>query len=243
MTPNTGARRHLRVLQEEALLTAAPGGRDARHETPVAEKLTRWRTGIKRGMDLVGATLLVVLLLPVFVLVAIAIWVESRGPVFFAHRRLGRGGRHFDCLKFRSMRNEAEQLLFEDHALRHQYVSHHFKIPVHADPRITAVGKFLRKTSLDELPQLWNVLRGEMSLVGPRPIVALEATHYGDSLGELLSVRPGMTGAWAVGGRNVIGYPQRARVELGYVRDWSLRGDLRILARTPWTVISQRGTI
>lgn len=194
-------------------------------------------------MDLVGALLLLVATLPLFLVAAIAIRLESRGPVLFAHRRLGKGGRHFDCLKFRSMTVEAEQQLFGDHELRHRYVSHHFKIPVQADPRITRVGKVLRKTSLDELPQLINVLRGEMSLVGPRPIVALEATHYGDDIADLLAVRPGITGAWAVGGRNAVGYPERARMELAYVRHWSIRRDLAVLVRTPWTVLSQRGTI
>jgi lipopolysaccharide/colanic/teichoic acid biosynthesis glycosyltransferase len=243
VTPTTGTRRNLRVLNGEVSLTVESGGRATATAAPVADKLTRWRGGIKRGMDVVGALVLLAVALPLFVVVAVAIRLESRGPVFFAHRRLGRDGRHFDCLKFRSMRDRAEQVLFDDHALRHQYVTHHFKVPAHADPRITRVGRVLRMTSLDELPQLLNVLRGEMSLIGPRPIVALEATHYGDHIDELLSVRPGITGAWAVGGRNAVGYPERAQVELQYVRDPSLRRDLAILARTPWAVLSQRGTI
>lgn len=239
MTVKSGAKRNLRVLQGEASLAIVRG--DGAAPSPLAEKLTPGRAVIKRLLDVSGAVVLLALALPLFLLVAIAIRLESRGPVFFAHRRLGRGGRHFDCLKFRSMREDAEQVLFGDRRLRHEYVSGHFKVPVHADPRITRVGRWLRRSSVDELPQLLNVLRGEMSLVGPRPIVALEATHYGDALGELLSVRPGLTGAWAVGGRNALGYPDRAAVELGYVRSWSLARDLRILARTPWTVVSRRG--
>ena len=241
MTPKTGARRNLRILAGEAPLSLVAGGQLAIDGS--AEKLTPWLAGIKRALDLAACLVLLVATLPLMLLVAIAIKLESRGPVFFAHRRLGRDGEHFDCLKFRSMHAAAEQLLFDDDKLRHQYVNHHFKIPVCSDPRITRVGKFLRKTSLDELPQLLNVLRGEMSLVGPRPIVALEATHYGDDIDELLSVRPGMTGAWAVGGRNAIGYPERAQLELHYVRTWSLGGDLRILLRTPWTVLTQRGAV
>jgi len=201
------------------------------------------RRGIKRTVDVVGAAVGLVVLLPLVGLVAIAIWLDSPGPIFFAHRRLGRNGRHFDCLKFRSMRVDAEQALYTDDVLRHHYVSNHFKIPADLDPRLTRLGRFLRKSSLDELPQLWNVLRGEMSLVGPRPIVPLEATHYGDELPVLLSVRPGLTGAWAVHGRSRVGYPDRAGIELDYVRRWKLKIDIEILLRTPWTVLTQRGAV
>jgi exopolysaccharide production protein ExoY len=198
---------------------------------------------MKRALDFFGALTGLILLLPVFIAVAVAIKVDSRGPIFFAHRRLGRNGKHFDCLKFRTMQLDAERRVFESEELRHQYVSNHFKIPAHLDPRITRLGAFLRRSSLDELPQLWNVLVGEMSLVGPRPIVALEATHYGDELATLLTVRPGVTGLWAVQGRSQLGYPERAQVELTYVRTRTLATDLRILAATPWTVLTQRGTI
>jgi exopolysaccharide production protein ExoY len=203
----------------------------------------RVRDGLKRTLDLVGAIVLLVALLPVFMIVALAIKLDSRGPVFFAHRRLGRDGKHFDCLKFRTMQLDAERRVFESEELRHQYVSNHFKIPTHLDPRITQLGTFLRRSSIDELPQLWNVVVGDMSLVGPRPIVALEATHYGDQLPVLLSVRPGVTGLWAVQGRSQLGYPERASIELSYVKTRTLALDLRILASTPWTVLTQRGTV
>ena len=214
-------------------------------ETELPERSLAGRMGdvFKRLFDFSAALIGLVVLLPVFFVVAVAITIDSRGPVFFAHRRLGRNGRHFDCLKFRTMQADAERRVFENEELRHQYVSNHFKIPERIDPRITRLGALLRKSSIDELPQLWNVLVGEMSLVGPRPIVALEATHYGDRLPILLSVRPGLTGRWAVGGRSLLGYPERADVELSYVRERSLGMDLRILASTPWTVITQRGTI
>jgi exopolysaccharide production protein ExoY len=197
----------------------------------------------KRIFDFCAALLGLVLLLPLFIVVAVAIKLDSSGPVFFAHRRLGRNGRHFDCLKFRTMQTGAERRVFENEELRHQYVSNHFKIPGDIDPRITRLGSFLRKSSIDELPQLWNVLTGDMSMVGPRPIVALEGTHYGDRLPTLLSVRPGLTGLWAVQGRSQLGYPDRAEVELSYVRTRSFLMDLRILASTPWTVFTQRGAI
>jgi exopolysaccharide production protein ExoY len=197
----------------------------------------------KRAFDVVTSLIGLIVLAPVFIVVAIAIKLDSRGPVFFAHKRLGRNGRHFDCLKFRTMETDAERRVFENEELLHHYVSNHFKIPSGIDPRITRLGAFLRKSSIDELPQFWNVLVGDMSLVGPRPIVALEGTHYGDRLPVLLSVRPGLTGLWAVQGRSQLGYPERANVELSYVKDRTLAMDLKILASTPWTVITQRGTI
>lgn len=197
----------------------------------------------KRILDIVGAIVLLALLSPLLLLVALAIKIDSRGPVLFAHRRLGKDGQHFDCYKFRTMEMDAEHRVFDDEKLRHHYVSNDFKIPFELDPRITRLGKFLRPSSLDELPQLLNVLLGEMSLVGPRPIVSLEATHYGDRLPTLLSVRPGVTGPWAVGGRTHLKYPARAEVELEYVQSRSLGTDILILLRTPWAVLTQRGAI
>jgi exopolysaccharide production protein ExoY len=197
----------------------------------------------KRAVDFVVALALLVVLSPLLLLVAIAVKLESPGPVFFSHRRLGRDGTTFLCLKFRSMHVDAEDLLHRNETLRHHYVSNHFKIPAALDPRITRFGRFLRRSSLDELPQLWNVLRGDMSLVGPRPIVPLEATHYGDQLDTLLAVRPGLTGAWAVMGRSAVGYPDRVQIELDYVQRWSFRSDLQILLRTPAAVLSQRGAV
>jgi exopolysaccharide production protein ExoY len=197
----------------------------------------------KRATDVVMALVLLVLLSPLLLIVAAAVKIESQGPVFFSHRRLGKDGSTFLCLKFRSMHVDAEDLLHRDEALRHHYVSNHFKIPASLDPRVTRFGRLLRRSSLDELPQLFNVLRGDMSLVGPRPIVPLEATHYGDELDTLLAVRPGLTGAWAVKGRSAVGYPDRVGIELEYVRSWSFRNDLDILRRTPAAVLSQRGAV
>ena len=169
--------------------------------------------------------------------------MDSPGPVLFAHRRLGRSGRFFDCLKFRSMRVDAERVLRDDETLQDWYVRNHFKIPTHLDRRVTRLGRFLRLTSLDELPQLINVIRGDMALVGPRPIVESEGRHYGEQLAELLSIRPGLSGAWAVQGRSRVGYPQRVDIELQYVRSWTLRNDAAILLRTPWVVLTQRGSM
>lgn len=217
--------------------------RDEEPDLPERTRSEVLADALKRFIDFVGAIALIALLSPLLILLAIAIKVDSPGPVLFAHRRLGREGRHFDCLKFRTMEMDAEHRVFEDESLRHHYVSNHFKIPSHLDPRITRLGRFLRKSSLDELPQLWNVVKGEMALVGPRPIVALEATHYGDQLDALLSVRPGVTGRWAVEGRSQVGYPARVDVELAYIRNRSLTTDLLILVKTPWAVLTQRGAV
>jgi exopolysaccharide production protein ExoY len=199
------------------------------------------RQVVKRGMDIVGSILALALLAPVIAIVSVLIVLDSRGPILFEHQRLGRGGCRFNCLKFRSMRVDAERALIEDGSLRERYIANSYKIPTDEDPRVTRVGRWLRKTSIDELPQLWNVLLGDMSLVGPRPIIDEEAQHYEGALDQLLSVRPGISGAWAVRGRSRVGYPQRAQLELDYARHWTVLGDLYILARTPWAVVSGRG--
>ncbi len=191
-----------------------------------------WQYGIKRATDFIGASLGVIILAPFILAIALAIRLESRGPALFAHWRVGRRGRGFHCLKFRTMRSDAEEILESDPEMQRLYRENHYKVPEHLDDRITRVGWFLRRTSLDELPQLFNVISGEMSLVGPRPVVEGELEHYNGSERLLLSVRPGMTGSWAVSGRHHVGYPARAELELRYVRGWTLRQDLGILART-----------
>jgi len=191
-----------------------------------------WQPAIKRAMDVLGATLGLVVSAPIIAALAILIRLESRGAPVFAHERVGHRGRQFKCLKLRTMRVDAEQVLRADPALYEEYRQNHFKIRDERDPRTTTLGRLLRRTSLDELPQLWNVIRGDMSLVGPRPVVQDELAMYGDSVDLLLSVRPGITGAWAVNGRHDVGYPDRSQIELSYVRNWSLSEDLRIAFRT-----------
>lgn len=195
----------------------------------------------KRTMDIVGSLIALTIFAPVIAIVSILIVLDSKGPILFEHQRLGRGGCRFNCLKFRSMRVDAERALLDDETLRERYIANSYKIPTDDDPRVTRIGRFLRKTSLDEVPQLWNVLMGEMSLVGPRPIIDEEAVQYEATLDELLSVRPGISGAWAVRGRSRVGYPDRARLELEYVHTWTLLKDLGILLRTPWAVVTGRG--
>lgn len=198
------------------------------------------RLALKRLIDLVVSLACLVTLWPMMVLIAAAIRIESRGPIIFAQRRVGSGGRAFRCYKFRSMRADAEALLRSDPALLAGYLRNNFKLPAGQDPRITGVGRFLRTTSLDELPQFWNVVRGDMSLVGPRPVVPDELDQYGEESRLLLSVRPGIAGAWAVNGRSRVGYPLRANIELAYVRNWDLSLDLSILARAVPVVLSRR---
>ncbi len=181
------------------------------------------------------------LLSPLLLLIAAMVRLDSPGPIFFRHRRLGRHGRVFDCYKFRSMYVDAEERLQSDPALYQEYSDNDYKVPEALDTRITRVGRFLRRTSLDELPQLWNVLKGDMSLVGPRPIVPEEIRHYDEEGSLLLSLKPGMTGLWQVNGRSNVAYPERAVLELEYVQDWSLGKDIFILLRTIPVVLGQRG--
>lgn len=206
-----------------------------------AEALRGRQLILKRLLDIVGSGIALIVFAPLIALIAITVRLDSRGPIIFGQARVGRRGRVFRCLKFRSMHINAEQILRADTALYAEYVKNDFKLPEAADTRITRVGRILRRTSLDELPQLWNVLRGDMSLVGPRPVVHDELRHYDNEEPLLLSLRPGMTGAWQVSGRSSLTYPRRADIELEYVQAWTLAKDIRILFRTVPAVLSQRG--
>jgi lipopolysaccharide/colanic/teichoic acid biosynthesis glycosyltransferase len=193
----------------------------------------RWSSGGKRIIDVVGAFIGLLVLAPVFLGLVIAVRLDSPGPVLFRHERVGRNGTRFRCLKFRTMVIDAEQrlqeLLASDAEAAEQY-ARNFKL--RADPRVTSIGRWLRRTSLDELPQLWNVLRGEMSLVGPRPVVEAELEKYGAAQTLVFSVRPGLTGSWQVSGRNNIDYDARVSLDVAYVTQMKLRTDVAIIART-----------
>ncbi|ASV96990.1 sugar transferase [Paraburkholderia aromaticivorans] len=186
----------------------------------------------KRVFDIVGASSLLIVLLPIFLVVGCFV-LSDGGSAFFGHPRVGRGGRAFRCLKFRSMVPRADvvlaELLAADATAREEW-NRDFKLK--NDVRVTAVGRFLRKTSLDELPQLWNVLRGDMSLVGPRPIVTKELERYGADAHYYLSVRPGVTGLWQVSGRNNVDYATRVALDVSYVKERSTLLDISILLRT-----------
>ena len=196
----------------------------------------------KRALDIIGAGVGLVLLAPFFLIVALMVRADG-GPAFFAHQRVGRGGKLFGCLKFRSMvvdsQARLEALLANDPAARAEWEATR---KLKNDPRITRIGRFLRSTSLDELPQLINVLRGEMSLVGPRPVQEAEIDrYYGASAAHYMAVRPGITGLWQVSGRSETSYESRVALAVAYVSRPSLLADLSILLRTPVAVLSRRG--
>jgi Undecaprenyl-phosphate galactose phosphotransferase WbaP len=197
---------------------------------------------LKRAMDILGAGTLLLLAAPAFLLLALLIRADG-GSAFYAHERVGRGGRRFGCLKFRSMVVDSQArlaaLLAADPEARAEWEATR---KLKDDPRVTRTGRFLRATSLDELPQLLNVLRGEMSLVGPRPVVAAElAAHYGAAAEYYLSVRPGITGLWQISGRSETSYDTRVALDTQYATNPSIWTDLRILLRTPVVVLSRRG--
>jgi exopolysaccharide biosynthesis polyprenyl glycosylphosphotransferase len=197
---------------------------------------------LKRLLDLAGASLLLVLLWPTLLAIALAVRLDSRGPAVFGQRRLGRHGRLFRCFKFRSMHADAEQRLRDDPALHAEYLRNDFKLPEDRDPRITRVGRFLRKTSLDELPQLWNVLRGDMSLVGPRPPLPCEVELYEEHHYTRFDMKPGMTGPWQVSGRNrITDFDEVLQLECSYLRQWSIWKDIEILVRTIPEVLKMKG--
>ena len=213
-----------------------------------------WRTGIrprslgtlagralKRLADVLGAMALGVVFLPLILIVAVLLYLQG-GAVVFRHRRIGRSGRPFDCLKFRSMVPDADRVLREllerQPQLQAEWYRDH---KLRDDPRVTAIGRFLRRTSLDELPQLWNILRGDMSLVGPRPVVREELMRYGRHVDRYVSVRPGITGLWQVSGRNEIDYRRRVVLDVYYVRRRGLQLDLYILLKTVHVVLGGKG--
>ncbi|MFN9502991.1 MAG: sugar transferase [Rubrivivax sp.] len=193
-------------------------------------------------MNRLVALFLVLVLSPVLLAVVLAIRITDPGPVFFGHYRVGRGGRLIKVLKFRSMRVDAQQrlaeLLASDVQARAEW-ERDFKLS--NDPRVTRTGRFLRRSSLDELPQLFNVLKGEMRLVGPRPITAQELRRYGSARWHYLSVTPGVTGLWQVSGRNELSYAERVELDRYYVDNRSLLLDASILCRTVLVVTTGRG--
>ncbi len=195
---------------------------------------------ILRPLDFLGAAIGLVVMAPVLAMAAIAIRLSSQGPVFYSQIRVGRDGRPFRCHKLRTMANDADRQL--QHLLdQDDYVDQWRRAcKLDDDPRVTTVGRFLRATDLDELPQLWNVLRGDMSLVGPRPVPDDEAERYGADLATVLSVRPGMTGMWQVGGRHQVSYEERIALDVRYVESRNVRTTIRLLVRTVVLIATRR---
>lgn len=198
---------------------------------------------LKRAIDIVLGSVLLILLAPLFAYIALRIKLDSNGPVLYRHVRVGRGGKGFCLYKFRTMTVDRDgtldfQRLMLDPVLRTEFESTY---KLRNDPRVTRFGAFLRRTSLDELPQLVNVIRGEMSLIGPRPVVRAELERYGRDAEALTTLPPGITGYWQISGRSDVSYPERVRLDMSYVRDWSLPLDLTILAKTARVILSRRG--
>ena len=189
------------------------------------------------------ALAILVLISPFLGVVAVVLWFSDGAPLTFGHYRVGKNGKLFKCLKFRTMVRDSaarlEALLASSEEARAEWARDH---KLSADPRITPVGNFLRRTSLDELPQLWNVVRGEMNLVGPRPVTVPELAKYGAVKRHYLSVMPGITGLWQVSGRNDLSYDQRVNLDRQYVEHKSLKMDVQILFLTVWVVLARKGS-
>ena len=205
--------------------------------------LSRWSNrATKFVFDIVVTLLGGIVIAPVFLLLAIMVGIDNRGRIFFAHRRVGRGGKEFPCYKFQTMVADADKALSEylkvNPEARKEW-EENFKLT--NDPRVTKLGAFLRETSLDELPQIFNVLRGEMSLVGPRPIVRKEIEKYGDNIREYYMVRPGITGMWQTSGRSDTTYEERVEMDTWYVRNWSVWLDMKYLVKTFAAVLARKG--
>lgn len=197
---------------------------------------------LKRAFDIVSSLCGLILLSPMFLTVAILIKMTDGGNVFFGHRRVGRQGRLFRCWKFRTMIANGDKVLAEYLAANPEAEKEWLETQkLTDDPRITAIGAFLRKTSLDEFPQLWNVLIGEMSLIGPRPIVRAELDRYGKDRRFYLLVRPGISGLWQVSGRSNTTYDRRIELDRLYLENWSYAQDLEILVKTPLAVLKSEG--
>ena len=194
---------------------------------------------IKRVFDIIFSLIGLVLLSPIFLIISIIIKLDSKGPVFFVHSRIGEKGKPIGIYKFRTMVNNAEDLIKKFTPEQKEEFERSYKLE--NDPRITKVGDFLRKTSLDELPQILNILKGELSIIGPRPIVQSELDKYEDNKDKFLSVRPGLTGYWAANGRSDTSYEERMQMELYYVDNMSFKLDVKIFFKTIFAVLKKEG--
>ena len=192
-------------------------------------------TQTKPIIDKIIATILLIILIPLMIIISILIKLDSKGKVIFKHKRLGKNGKIIYVYKFRTMQNNAEQLIQKFNKEQIKEFEENFKLK--NDPRITRIGKKLRKLSLDELPQLINVIKGDLSLVGPRPITEEEIKKYGKDKAKLLSIKPGVVGAWTANGRSNTNYETRIKLELKYIENINLKNDLKIIYQTSWNAV------
>jgi lipopolysaccharide/colanic/teichoic acid biosynthesis glycosyltransferase len=205
--------------------------------------LTPAQRAIKRSVDIVAALMFFALFGPLYLLVALGVCISMGRPVHFWQIRIGEGGQRFRFYKFRSMVRDSENIL-DDYLSKNDVARTQWDTfqKLEKDPRITPLGKIIRKISLDELPQFWNVLKGDMSLIGPRPCMERQRSLYGRHWEHYCAVRPGITGLWQVSGRNRLSYAQRVELDAYYVNNWSLWLDIKILAKTATAVISGEGS-
>ena len=212
---------------------------DPSRQTPKGrEKLKLESAFYKRAFDIIFSLTILIVFSPLYLILTALIAISSPGPIFYNQERVGKNFRHFECIKFRTMVRDADEVLesmmTKSPQMRREFEDN-FKLK--EDPRITLIGKFLRLTSLDEFPQFWNVLKGDMSVVGPRPLVPEELPKYGNKMHKVLTIKPGITGLWQVSGRNDIPYPQRVQIDVYYVKNNNLLLDLWIVFKTIGVVL------
>ena len=195
----------------------------------------------KRSFDIISASIGILFLLPLFIVLSILVKLDSKGPIFFSHKRIGKNGKIIGIYKFRSMVSNSEEIFKNFTEEQKKEFEKNFKLD--DDPRITKIGGFLRKTSLDELPQLLNIIKGDMSVVGPRPIVRAEVEKYGVCADKLFSVKPGLTGFWQANGRSDTTYEERVQMDMYYIDNRSFLLDIRIILKTVISVIRKEGAV
>lgn len=196
---------------------------------------------IKRACDIGLSSIGLIALAPVFLIIGIAIKIDSKGPAFFVHKRIGKNGKIINIYKFRTMYEGSENMITKFSKEQLEEYNKNYKLK--EDPRVTKIGKFLRKTSLDELPQILNILKGELSIVGPRPVVSNELEKYGKDKDKFLSIKPGLTGYWQVNGRSLTSYEDRMKMELYYVENRGAWLDIKIFFKTIISVIKKEGAM
>ena len=228
---------NINVESQEAILS-----RDIVIVPKIAKKASKINyMSVKRVFDLVISTIGLIILSPIFLILAIIVKLDSKGPVFFAHTRYGKNGKKFKMYKFRTMYENAQDMINDFTPEQMKEWKENFKLQ--DDPRITKVGKFLRKTSLDELPQIVNIMKGDLSIIGPRPVIEEELKKYGENKEKFLSVTPGLTGYWQANGRSSTTYEQRMEMELYYIDHISPKLDFKIFFKTIESVIKKEGAI
>ena len=195
----------------------------------------------KRLCDIVLSSVGIIVLAPFFLLIGIAIKIDSKGSTFFIHKRIGKNGKIINIYKFRTMYEDSEDMIQKFSKEQIEEYKENYKLK--QDPRVTKIGKFLRKTSLDELPQILNILKGELSIVGPRPVVSNELEKYGPNKEKFLSIKPGLTGYWQVNGRSLTTYEERIKMELYYIENRGMWLDIKVFLKTIFSVIKKEGAI